>query len=365
VVIKDDRIVDFQLQGYADIEKQAPIAEDTIYRIYSSTKIITAVAALMLYEEGCFQMDDPLAKYIPEFSNLKVLSAGATDVSQTEALKHPPTVRQVLCHNAGFSYGTFQESLVDTLYSEKQVLGRDHDLNVMCSLLADIPLAYQPGARWQYSVSSDIVGRLVEIWSGQTFGEFLKARIFDPLGMKDTDFYVHAGAESRLANMYMPEVPMQPMTGGLKPCPPGVVYGPQQPQLESGGAGLFSTITDYTRFVQMLMAEGSLDGTQILTPESINLMQQNQLPAGIQVQMPNWFMPDTLFGVGVAVKQAPAEGEPSSAIGEYHWGGVAGTQAFMSPQAKLAGLIFIQRMPGFWHPFYHDFKRLVYQATAG
>ena len=366
VILKDGEIVDQHCWGYANIENQQPIEMDTIFRIYSNTKIITSVAALCLLEDGKYDLDDPLSKYIPAFANLQVLKPGATSIEETEAATSPPTVRQVFCHNAGFSYGFIMEApIIDAAYNAAPVNDPNSTLADLMTKLSQFPLAYQPGSRWQYSFSTDILARLVEVWSGQTFAEFLQARIFAPLGMTDTGFFVPQEKRDRLATNYLPVDPMDPMKGGLNPVPPEMdaSYIDDTP-FTSGGGGLVSTINDYTTFIQMLIGNGTLGDTQILKPETVAMMQQNQLADGVQVKLPNWVMPDTVFGLGVALKTAPQDGEPASAVGEYHWGGMAGTHTWVAPGANLAALIFTQRLPGFWHPFSHEFKRLVYQAAG-
>lgn len=365
VVLKNNQPVDFKTWGYADIESQRPIAADTIFRIYSNTKIITAVAAMILFEEGRFQLDDPIDTYLPSLADRQVLKPGSSDLADTEPARSRPTVRQIMCHNAGFSYGFLQESPIDAKYNELNMMQPDSTLEEMIEKLAGLPLAYQPGTRWQYSVASDILARLVEVWSGQSFIDFLQARIFGPLGMVDTDFYVPQAKHDRLATNYAPVDPMQPMKPGLNAAPDLLVGSYLEPKrFLSGGGGLVSTLPDYTAFIRMLVGEGQLDGVRILTPQTVRLMHTNQLPEGVAVQLPAWIMPDTLFGLGLAIKTAPREGEPEQAIDEFHWGGMAGTHSWISPRANLAALIFTQRLPGFWHPFSHDFKRLVYAAAA-
>ena len=361
VVLKNNEVVDLKMWGHMDIESQRPMEEDAIFRIYSNTKIITSVAALCLWEDGCFELDDPIEKYLPELANLQVLKPGATEVSDTEPLKSKPTVRQLMCHNAGFSYGIFLESPVDKLYTDQGILTLEH----MTKQLAGIPLAYQPGTRWQYSVSTDILARLIEVWSGNTFYDCLNNRIFTPLGMKDTHFHVTPDKHHRLASNYAPVNLLDPMESGLKLAPDQLLGSYLEPKpFHSGGGGLTSTISDYTRFFQMLIGKGTIGGVRILKESTVTMMHSNQLPDGIAVQLPNWLMPDTLFGLGVAIKTAPAKGEPEHAVDEYHWGGLAGTHSWIAPRADLSGLIFTQRLPGFWHPFSHDFKRHVYQAAA-
>ncbi len=366
VVIKDNRIVEFSTWGFADIAQQKPIAEDTLFRIYSNTKIVTAVAAMCLFEDGRFSLDDPIEQYLPMLAGRMVLKPDATDPADVEPARTLPTVRQLMCHNAGFSHGFLQESVVDQAYNSVDILSPNSTLEEMVAKLAPLPLAYQPGTRWQYSVSSDVLARLVEIWSGKPFADFLNDRIFRPLHMNDTHFHVPKAKVQRFAAMYAPVNPAKPMAGGLEPASDTLFGGYLTPKkLASGGGGLVATIADYTRFICMLAGRGETGNSRILTAETVALMHTNQLPAGVGVQLPNWFMPNTVFGLGVAIKTAPADGEPDAAIGEYHWGGIAGTHSWVSPSANLGGLIFTQRLPGgFWHPFSQEFKRLVYAAAG-
>lgn len=365
VVLKDNEIIDTKTWGYMDVESRKEIRSDTIYRIYSNTKIITSVAAMCLWEDGCFDLDDPIEVHLPALADRQVLKEGATDPTETEPAKSRPTVRQLMCHNAGFSYGIFMESPVDAIYNERNLTAPNNTLANMVEQLADIPLASQPGKRWQYSLSTDILARLVEVWSARTFVEFLKERIFEPLDMQDTDFHVPESKHARLASNYVPVDPMDPMKPGLNKSADQILGSLLEPRpFTSGGGGLVSTIGDYTNFIRMLIGEGEWDGTRILAPETVRMMHTNQLPESVQVQLPNWYMPDTVFGLGLAIKTAPRDGEPPEAIDEFHWGGIAGTHSFIAPRANLAAIVFTQRLPGFWHPYYHEYKRLVYQAVV-
>jgi CubicO group peptidase (beta-lactamase class C family) len=365
VVLEGSEVVDRRDWGFMDLETREPLRTDAIYRLYSNTKIVTAIAAMMLYERGSFSLDDPLEKHLPELSGVKVLKEGATSVEDVEPAATLPTVRQAFCHNAGFSYGFLQESVVDGLYNERGMLNPSTTLAEKVAMLGQMPLAYQPGKRWQYSVSSDVLARLVEVWSQTRFSDFLKARIFDPLEMHDTGFFVPAGQEDRLALMYRPANPLDPTVPGLERADDafGRNYLALEP-FESGGGGLVGTIGDYTKLIRMIMNGGELDGIRILERETLEMMHTNQLPAGVGVQIVAWNLENTVFGLGFAIKTAPAGGEPDAAIDEYHWGGMAGTHSWMSPRANIAGLAFTQRMPGFWHAFSHDFKRLVYRAMV-
>lgn len=366
VVLEGGEPVNVLRCGYADVETGRPITDDTIYRMFSSTKLITAVAMMALHEQGRFQLDDPIDAYLPQLADRRVLRAGATSTDDVEPSRMRPTIRQLMCHNAGFSYGLFMESPVDALYQAAGILSPQQSLPQMIDALAGIPLAYQPGARFQYSVSCDIQGRLVEVLSGKRFGDYLQRHIFEPLDMADTGFDVPADKHARIISMYAPKQPLRPMAPGFTKTGDSDVAAYRVPRaLESGGAGLVSTLRDHMRFIQMLVNGGSFGGHRILTQQTLALMRTNQLPPGVGVQLPNWLMPNTVFGLGFALKQAPAEGEPATAIDEYHWGGMAGTHAFMAPRANMAALAFTQRMPGFWHPFVHEYKRLVYGAISG
>ena len=365
-VLVDGEVVDQAYLGHARRGDADGLSPDTIFRIYSNTKPITSVAAMMLVEGGLVELDDPVEQHLPEFADLQVLRAGATEITDTEPLVSKPTIRQLFCHNAGLSYGVFQESILDPVITERGLFSPQATLADMVAGLGELPLANQPGRRWQYSLATDVLARLVEVKSGQRFDEFLKARIFDPLGMVDTDFWVPPEKAHRLAGNYAPVDPMDPMKAGLNDVPDALIgnYLEQRPML-SGGGGLTSTIGDYTRFIRMLIGGGALDGERLLRAETVASMHTNQLPPGVELELPaGWTMPNTVFGLGFAIKTAPAEGEPDSATGEFHWGGLAGTHSWIAPEAGVAAIIFTQRLPGFWHPFSHDFKREVYRATT-
>ena len=360
--LKGTDVIDFYLTGHQDRENSVELQEDSIYRVFSNTKLITLTAIMQLWERGLFQFSDPLVEYFPEFKNLVVLKTGASDPSETEPLNVVPTVNELLTHSAGFSYGIFQESPVDALYIANNVLHPTNDLSQMVERLAQIPLANQPKTRFQYSVSADVTGRLVEILSGQKFGEYLEQHILQPLGMVDTGFTVRQGAEARLCPNYTPVDMLDPMKPGLT-IQPDILGGfTQAKAFESGGGGLVSTVVDYLRFCQMIQGSGSFNGTQILRPETLNLMMQNHLPDGKMVQLPDWEMSNTGFGYGFAVKLATSGDEPHNMVGERHWGGLAGTHTWFN--GDYAGIVFTQRMYGFWHPFIHEYKREFYAAIS-
>lgn len=369
LVMRGLDVLDYRTFGYMDLESRRPLREDAIYRMYSNTKIVTSVAAMMLYEEGRFGLDDPLAEYLPKFANARVLRADAQTAEDTVPAVRPITLRQLLSHSAGLSYGFIEPtSVVDRTYIERGInaLGNPNDtLEAMCDRLAGAPLAYQPGTQWRYSLATDVTARVVEVLSGQRFDAFLKQRIFEPLGMRDTDFYVPREKHERFTAMYAPLDPFSPMKGGLALADDPAKGQYAQPRgMLSGGGGLVSTVADYLAFVKMLVNKGQGDGARILKAATVELMRTNQLPPGVGVNFPMWAMPSTVFGLGLALRTSAEEGESPKVVDEYFWGGMAGTHSWMSPRANLTGMCLTQRMPGFWHPFSHDFRRFAYQLAG-
>ena len=369
LALRGTDLVDFQTFGYMDLETREPLRPDAIFRMHSNTKIVTSVALMMLFEEGRFGLDDPLADYLPAFADMQVLAPDASGPGDLVAAEAPITVRQILSHSAGLSYGFLEPLLpIDQAYIAAGVTpGEVADLTLeeLCERLGALPLAYQPGTGWRYSFATDVAARLVEVLSGQRFDAFLRARLFDPLGMADTDFFVPADKRERLIRLYAPVDMFAPMQGGLVPVDPAADRVPESPpRFLSGGAGLFSTAGDYLCFLRLIINGGSWQGVRLLQPETVTLMHTNQLPPGVGVNFSVWAMPDTVFGLGFAIRTAPGPGEPDSAVGEYHWGGMAGTHSWVAPGAGIAGLCMTQRLPGFWHPFSHDFKRMLYQALG-
>lgn len=384
VIARNGKIVYSQTYGQADRETERPMEADAIYRIYSMTKPITGVALMMLYEEGKFRLSDPVAMYIPELANLEVaLSTAGTGVvsdgtvsrgvgeSKTELLgqtrkpARQPTVRDLMLHTAGFTYGIFGNTEVDQMYRKAGMMG-DMDLQEFVAALGKLPLQYEPGTQWHYSVSVDIQGRLVEVLSGMKFSDFLQERLFGPLDMRDTAFSVDADQMPRLAQLYKPEGMtannfMAPSTGsGLEVADAWISAGfVQPPKFESGGAGLVSTARDYLRFSQMMLNGGELDGVRILSPKTVQLMTTNHLgdlPMGFARRGGG-------FGLGFGVLLNPGDvGEVSSA-GEYNWGGAAGTRFWIDPQENLIGLFMVQSIPHRTR-LAGDFKVLAYSAMT-
>jgi CubicO group peptidase (beta-lactamase class C family) len=365
-VLQGQDVVDVKAYGYMDLERKYPLAENAIFRMYSNTKLITSVAAMMLVEQGRFALDDAVAQYLPQFAQPKVLRQDAATLHDVVPAAAPITIRHLMSHSAGLTYDFLEpESVLGRAYVARELRNPQATLADLTEQLAALPLCFHPGTNWRYSFATDVIARLIEVVSGQRFDVFLQEHIFQPLGMLDTDFYVPSEKHERCVTMYAPSDPLKPMQPGLYKCDDPFTGQFSQPRaMLSGGGGLCSTLADYLAFVRMLIGNGEWNGARILQPETLRLMRQNQLPAGVHVKFPLWQMPDTVFGLGFALKTAPATGEPAVAIDEYHWGGLAGTHSWMAPRANFAGICLTQRMPGFWHPFSHDFKRLVYAAVT-
>ncbi len=387
MIARNGKVVYLETYGQADREAGRTMEEDAIFRIYSMSKPITAVALMMLYEEGKFSLNDPVAMYIPELANLEVALStadgqtgmvsdgtssrgiGTGDESLTGQTRKPrrqPTVRDLLTHTAGMTYGVFGNTEVDQMYRQAGILRNDRTLQEFVSDLGKIPLQYEPGSRWHYSVSVDVQGRLVEVLSGMSFGEFLQQRLFGPLDMPDTSFTIAPESVGRLAQMYSPE---GIGNGGFmaRATGPGLEVAAAAASerylnggaFESGGGGLLSTARDYMRFSQMLLNGGELDGVRILSPKTIELMTTNhlgELPMGFNRRGAG-------FGLGFGLVLDPGEvGEVSSA-GEYNWGGAAGTTFWIDPQENLIGLFMVQSLPHRTR-LRGEFKQLTYQAVV-
>ncbi|MCR9278356.1 MAG: beta-lactamase family protein [Pseudomonadaceae bacterium] len=369
VVVKNGEVVHFNTQGYRDVESADPLAPDAIFRMYSNTKLVTSVAAMILVEDGRLELDAPLAKYLPEFSDISVLKSDAQSVEDVEPVKSPPTVRQAMSHSAGLSYGFIEPmSVVDQAYAAIgiDILGdRTMTLAGLSQKVASVPLAYQPGSAWRYSFGTDILARLIEVASGEAFDDFLSQHIFAPLAMPDTGFHVPQSQHGRLVSMYAAADLLDPMKPGL-PKVDSSESGQYltKPSLLSGGGGLVSTISDYLRFLLMLRSGGSLDGVRIVSEDSVRAMRTNELQGDLHVSFPMWAMPGTVFGLGFAIRESLTDDDHPSALGEYFWGGMAGTHSFFSPKADLIGFNLTQRMPGYWHPFSHDWRSEVYRVAG-
>ena len=344
LVARKGKVVQHKAYGMQDAEKQTPMRTDTIARIYSMTKPITGIAMMMLYEEGKWRPSDPIAKHIPQFANLKVFAGDKDGQLILEDPAHAPTMGELMSHTAGFTYGLFGNTPVDKLYRAANPFTAP-SLPTFIEAVAKLPLAYQPGTRWMYSVGVDIQGYLVEKLSGQTFPEFLRTRLFEPLEMIDTAFFVPAEKMARVATIYS----WNQKTGALAPQPhdPGIN---QAPGLPSGGGGLYGTAADYFRFAQMLLNGGELNGRRILKKATVDMMRTNVLSeqvlnskSGIgQAQ----FSPAQGFGYDFAVVLDPDAAKRQVGKNSYWWWGIAGTWFWIDPTNDLIGIGIIQRRGG-------------------
>lgn len=332
LVYQNGEVVQRGEYGFQDIAGEKPLAEDSLYKIFSLTKLVTGTGLLRLYDEGKFQLDDPVGKYLPQLMDLQVaVSEGPDGFPITEPAKHPVTIRELMTHTAGFTYGRFSISQVDELYVKADIQDPKTTLAVMMDKLANIPLRQQPGTLWHYSIAVDIQARLIEVLSGMPFDAYLQQHIFEPLQMVDTDFYVPEDKAGRLAVSYMPQE-----DGSLKPMPNDAFLS--KPSFLNGGGGLISSTDDYLRFTRMLLNEGELDGKRILKADTVRLMRQNQLPAGVDNIGP--FFPGNQFGLNVAVvNDSAAAGYLPE--GTYWWWGIQGAWAWIDPtnQTIILGMM--------------------------
>jgi len=370
LIARQGKIAYQETFGMADVEAGKPMKMDTIHRIYSMTKPITSAALMMLYEEGKFQLNDPVAKYLPEFAKMQVAIEEKDPqtgqmVMKTVPARRPITVRDLLRHTAGLTYGVFGDTLVDREYRKAKILGQ-LNLADFVSDLAKIPLQYEPGTRWHYSVSVDVQGRLIEVLSGKPFDQFLQERIFTPLEMNDTAFAVPAGKKDRFAKLYTisKEGKLQPIQtcSTRQACydafPNAVPDFLQVQGMLSGGGGLTSTAYDYLRFCQMLLNNGQYNGKRLLSRKTVQLMSSDHLGS-----IPG-MGPGMGFGLGVAVSKAPGEAGMMGSPGEYNWGGAAGTRFWIDPQEQLIGIFMIQILPHAGLEYGSEFRVLTYQSIA-
>lgn len=364
-------IIHFEQVGWQDRESQTVLSPDTIYRIYSMTKPIVCTAFMTLYEEGRFQLFDPVAKFLPAFGKVKVLTSTATGFQEVDLIR-PITLRDLLTHTAGLTYGFLYDSPVSELYRQTNLGRPEHTLEATIGELARLPLAYQPGSRWHYSVAIDVIGHVIEVISGQPLQDFLHERLFAPLGMTDTGFSVPPGKRSCLATMYAyPGFDVEPLIEIQKAWVMGLSErldveadypATNTPSFARGGHGLFSTAGDYMRFAQMLLNRGELEGVRILAPKIADLMHMNHVPAALLPFESGGVVSDGYgFGLGSRVLLNVAESGVPGSVGEFGWGGAAKTYYWVDPQEQLIGVMMAQFLASFDQPE-KDFQVLAYQA---
>jgi CubicO group peptidase (beta-lactamase class C family) len=360
LVARRGQVVHLETCGMADIESDSPMRRDTLFRIYSMTKPITSAAVLMLFEEGQFQLSDPIADFIPAFGDVKVLDNSAGSGVRYVDPVRPISIRDLLTHTAGLSYGFDENVYIDYLYRERvyslRQNGADPTLEELIGAIAKLPLAHQPGSAYRYSFATDVLGLLVQAVAGMPFEEFLRQRIFEPLGMVDTGFHVPSEQIGRFAANYGPD-----QEHGL-----AVVDAPATSQFArptrapSGGGGLVSSIGDYLRFAQMLLNQGELDGVRLLGRKTVELMASNHLSAGVHP----FDEAHNGFGLGVSVLLDPAQAQNLGSVGSFGWGGAANTKFWIDPREELIGILMLQFMPNDTYPVGPNFRTLVYQALV-
>jgi len=350
--------------GHRHVEDTLPVETDTLFRIYSMTKPITSVAAMMLYEEGAFELNDPISRFLPAFADTRVYVAGSDLKPVTTPLTEPIRVRHLLTHTSGLTYGFHRTTPIDALY---RAAGHEWgtppgmDSAVLCEQWAGFPLLFQPGTEWNYGVSTDVLGRLVEVISGQSLEAFFAERIFAPLGMTDTSFGLDAPT-ARLARLYLAS-------------PDGMIPGDvlsqavdAKPAFHSGGSGLVSTAHDYHRFTQLLLGRGELDGVRLLGPRTVALMTRNHLPGGADLESfgrPLYAetpLRGVGFGLGFSMVLDPIAYGTLASVGDYGWGGAASTAFWIDPAEQLTCLFFTQLLPSSTLPIRSYLRQLVNSA---
>jgi CubicO group peptidase (beta-lactamase class C family) len=354
LIARDGKIVDFRAYGDRDLEKQLPMERDTICRMYSMSKIITCAATLILFEEGRFTLDDPVAKYLPELNDMKVWTGGTQDAPKLEPLKRPITLKHLLTHTSGLIYDFAGDDELTKLWRSAQ-LWTGPGLTNFISKLGKLPLKHQPGEAYTYGVNMDVLGALIERVSGQTFGAFLEDRLFRPLGMKDTGFDVPEGKMNRLAKTYK-----HGPDGKFVEDQPLIETWPEPGRgIEAGGAGIFSTAGDYARFAQMLCNGGTLEGHRILGRKTIELMTANHM-----VILPNnqAATREKGFGFGVEVTTDLGRLSVPSSIGQFGWYGAATTYCQIDPKERIVAIALAQHFPFNEHNLFAQFQTGYYQA---
>jgi CubicO group peptidase (beta-lactamase class C family) len=352
LIARHGKIAHFSAVGYSNIETKQKLETNSIFRLFSMTKPITSVALMTLYEEGDFQLNDPVSKYLPEFTNLRVVRNPNGPVNDTEPLDRPLTIQDIMRHTAGFTHG-WPYDVYNDQYTSANVLSIDVTLAEVVSKLSKIPLHYQPGTKWEYGVGPDIQARLVEVLSGMPFDTFLETRLFRPLDMKDTGFWVPANKAKRLVAVHWEKsghlVPLDDVNGypekwGGYLASPAIINSYTVNHRRKGGSGgLVGTAEDYWRFAQMMLDGGALDGVRILSPRTVHYMTRDHLGT-IRIELPNGRPSGHGFGLGFGVVKDPAlEGDMTSE-GTFFWAGAAGTLFWVDPKEDFVVVAMVQNM---------------------
>ncbi len=362
LVARRGRVVHFEKFGYQDIATSKPMELDTIFRIYSMTKPITSVALMMLFEQGLVRLTDPVTKFIPEFGKVKVL-VGEGELAD---LKREITIQDLLRHTAGLSYGGYKDTQapIDKLYDQAHLWRPDITIREAVRRITELPLAYQPGQAWRYSLATDVVGHVVELISDMSLGEFFEEKIFKPLGMADTAFTVAPEKVDRFATLYGKTDGQASHARPLELIDATTGGDYFNTRLESGGAGLVSTTADFLRFAQLVLNKGELDGVRLLGPRTVELMAANHLPRALLPTMAAQEMSGFGFGLGFSVMMDVAQSGMMGSVGLHGWGGWANTHFWVDPQEQLIGILMVQYIPSGTYPVTTDLRTLVYQALV-
>ena len=368
VVSRRGQVVHSSTYGQRDMAAGLPFEDDSVVRMFSMSKPVTSVAAMMLHEEGAFGLKEPISTFIPEFADTPVYRSGSFVKPELEPQTEPIRIWHLLTHTSGLTYGFHNTHPVDALYRAAGFAWGNPpgmDLADCCRTWAGIPLVFQPGSEWNYGVSTDVLGRVVEVVSGQPLDVFMKERIFEPLGMTETDFWVPAERADRFAELYIPH----PTTGLAVPIPGGAAMD-HPPAMLGGGGGLAGTAADYLHFAHMLLGRGELDGVRILGSRTVDFMTQNHLPGGADLEAYGrpLFAETTFdgvgFGLGFSVVLDPAQNRVLGSVGDYSWGGAASTIFWVDPVEEIVGMFLTQLLPSSTYPIREEFKSLVHQALV-
>jgi CubicO group peptidase (beta-lactamase class C family) len=369
VIARDGEIAHAATSGSRDLEAGLPVEPDTLWRIYSMTKPIVSVAAMSLWEEGAFELKDPIARWLPAFAESRVYRGGSALAPRTEPLTEPIRMWHLLTHTAGLTYGFHHAHPVDAIYREAGfdwTFPPGDDLATCCDTWAALPLQFQPGTRWNYGVSTDVLGRVLEVIAGRPLDAVLRERVTGPLGMHETDFAAPQTEQHRLAALYSPD----PLTGRATRNDRLGVLGTRPPRCFSGGGGLVSSAADYQRFVQMLSGRGALDGVRVLGPRTLDLMTANQLPGHADLESfggAGLISTETTydgvgFGLGFSVVEDPIAARYPASRGEFAWGGAASTAFWVDPVERMTVLFLTQLLPSSTHPLRSQLHQLTHQA---
>jgi len=368
VVTRRGQVVHSSTYGQRDLEAGLPVTEDTLWRVYSMTKPITSVVAMALWEEGRLELTDEVSRYLPKFADIRVYDKGSALRPYTVPATEPVRIWHLLTHTSGLTYGFMHANPVDECY---RLAGFDlgpragMDLAEVCDRFAGLPLQFQPGSGWGYSVATDVLGRVIEVICGRPLDEVVAERVLRPLGMDDTRWWVEPADAARLATLYV----FDPGTGRTAPTGLGR-YALEKPAALLGGSGLVSTAADYHRFTQMLLRGGELDGERILGTRTLRYMTRNHLPGGRDLAslgaqgFPETTLVGIGFGLGFAVVENPLPVKTLMSPGEFYWGGMASTTFWVDPAEEVTGMLFTQLMPSGIHPLRPQLHQLVYSALV-